>query len=346
MLDRMIAAASQWFEVWKPFIITALTTLAILLCLVVVAAWMIWLERRLLALWQDRYGPNRIGPLGLGQVIADMVKIFFKEDWLPSFVDKPTFILAPAIAMSMMLLGFAVIPLTNTLWVSDLNIGLLFFLAIAGLSVYAVMLGGWSSNSKYSLLGGVRSTAQTISYEVFMGIALMGVVMQTGSFSLRDIVNAQHGTLFGFIPDWNMFSQILGLIVWAPAALAVTHRTPFDLPEAESELVQGYHTEYSGMKFGMFMVSEYVGIVMVSALTTTLFFGGWYGPGIERWPLLGLFWFCAKTFLFMASYILVRASLPRPRYDQIMSAGWKFCLPVALLNLLVTGAIVLGKAGV
>ena len=340
MLDHLIpASVIEWFDVWKPFIFTALTTLVILLGLVIVAAWMIWLERRLLALWQDRYGPNRIGPLGLGQVIADMVKIFFKEDWTPPFVDKPTFILAPMIAMSMMLLGFAVIPLSATLEVSDLNIGVLFFLAIAGLSVYAVMLGGWASNSKYSLLGGVRSTAQTISYEVFMGVALMGVVMQAGSFSLREIVEAQQA-------HWNVLPQILGFLVWVPAALAVTHRTPFDLPEAESELVQGYHTEYSGMKFGMFMVSEYVGIVMVSALTTTLFFGGWLGPYVDRWPLLGLFWFCAKTFLFMASYILVRASLPRPRYDQIMAAGWKFCLPVALINMVLTAAFVLWKSGV
>ena len=339
MLDHLLQAALDWFLIWKPFIFTALTTLAILLSLVVVAAWMIWLERRLLGLWQDRYGPNRVGPLGLGQVIADMIKIFFKEDWTPPFVDKITFVLAPAIAMSMMLLGFAVIPISGSLGVSDLNIGLLFFLAIAGLSVYAVMLGGWASNSKYSLLGGVRSTAQTISYEVFMGIALMGVVMQTGSFSLRDIVNAQDGY-------WNVVPQILGFIVWVPAALAVTHRTPFDLPEAESELVQGYHTEYSGMKFGMFMVSEYVGIVMVSALTTTLFFGGWHGPFAEQWPLIGLFWFIVKTFLFMASYILVRASLPRPRYDQIMAAGWKFCLPVALLNMVLTAAVVLWKSGV
>jgi NADH-quinone oxidoreductase subunit H len=338
-MSAFLSKLVEWCGAWWPFIVTAVTTLAILLCLVVVAAWMIWMERRLLGLWQDRYGPNRIGPFGLGQVVADMVKIFFKEDWLPSFVDKPTFVIAPMIAMSMMLLGFAVIPLTDTLWVSDLNIGLLFFLAIAGLSVYAVMLGGWASNSKYSLIGGIRSTAQTISYEVFMGIALMGVVMQTGSFSLRDIVNAQAGL-------WNVVPQIIGFIVWVPAALAVTHRTPFDLPEAESELVQGYHTEYSGMKFGMFMVSEYVGIVMVSALTVTLFFGGWHGWLVDRWPLLALFWFCFKTFFFMASYILVRASLPRPRYDQIMAAGWKFCLPLSLLNLVLTGALVLWKSGV
>lgn len=314
---------------WK-----VVTTIVILLAMVISAAWMIWLERRLLGLWQDRYGPNRVGPFGLGQVIADMLKIFFKEDWTPAFVDKVTFWLAPAIAMSMMMLGFAVIPLTNTLWVADLDIGLLFFLAIAGLSVYAVMLGGWASNSKYSLLGGVRSTAQTISYEVFMGLSLMGVVMLTGSFNIREIVLAQDGTI-------NMLRQPLAFLVWVPAMLAVTHRTPFDLPEAESELVQGYHTEYSSMKFGMFMVSEYVGIVMVSALTTALFFGGWLGPGSEQYPLLGLAYFIGKTFLFMCSYILVRAALPRPRYDQIMAAGWKVCLPLALINLLGTAAVIL-----
>lgn len=322
----------QWLI---PYAVTGTAAIVIMLGLVISAAWMIWLERRLLGLWQDRYGPNRVGPFGLGQVIADMLKIFFKEDWTPAFADKFTFWLAPFVAMAMMMLGFAVIPLTDTLWISNLDIGLLFFLAIAGLAVYAVMLGGWASNSKYSLIGGVRSTAQTISYEVFMGLALMGVVMQAGSFNLREIVHAQEGTIF-------FFSQFIGFLVWVPAALAVTHRTPFDLPEAESELVQGYHTEYSGMKFGMFMVSEYVGIVMVSALTTTLFFGGWLGP--DWGPLKyvpDFFWFAAKTFLFMCSYILVRAALPRPRYDQIMAAGWKFCLPLSLLNVLGTAAVIL-----
>jgi len=310
----------------------------ILLGLVLTAAYMIWLERRLLGLWQDRYGPNRVGPFGLGQVIADMIKIFFKEDWTPPFADKFTFILAPFLAMALMMLAFVFIPMTPNWGVANPDLGLLFFLAIAGLAVYAVMLGGWSSNSKYSLLGGLRSTAQTISYEVFMGLALMGIVIQAGSFNLREIVASQAGM-------WNVFPQILGFLAWVPAALAVVHRTPFDLPEAESELVQGYHTEYSGMKFGMFMVSEYVGIVMVSALTVALFFGGWHGPfglGTEQIPFL---WFAAKTFFFMASYILVRAALPRPRYDQIMSAAWLWCLPMSLLNLLLTGAFVLWKAG-
>ena len=211
----------------------------------------------------------------------------------------------------------------------------LLVLAIAGLAVYAVMLGGWSSNSKYSLLGGLRSTAQTISYEVFMGIALMGVVMWTGSFKLSDIVayQAEHG--------WFIVSQFFGFCAFSLASIAVVHRHPFDLPEAEQELAAGYHTEYSGMKFGMFMVSEYVGIVMVSALTVTLFFGGWHGPFDEHIPFV---WFALKTFFFMSSYILVRAALPRPRYDQIMSAAWLWCLPMSLINLLVTGAIVLWRA--
>ncbi len=325
-------------------VIKSVQAVVILVGMVVVSAWMIWLERRLLALWQDRYGPNRVGPFGLGQVIADMLKIFFKEDWTPPFADKAMFWIAPAIAMAMMVLGFMIIPLGDTLWIADLNIGLLFFLAIAGLAVYAVILGGWASNSKYALLGGVRSTAQTISYEVFMGISLMGVVMLAGSFNLREIVHSQQVEWFGFIPQWNVFTQILGFIVWVPAALAVTHRTPFDLPEAEQELVQGYHTEYSSMKFGMFMVSEYVGIVMVSALTTTLFFGGWDVPFMdnEGW-FLSFLAFSGKTFFFMCAYILVRAALPRPRYDQIMAAGWKVCLPISLINLLGTAAVILWR---
>ena len=322
--------------------IKSVQAVVILVGMVVVSAWMIWLERRLLALWQDRYGPNRVGPFGLGQVIADMLKIFFKEDWTPPFADKAMFWIAPAIAMAMMILGFMIIPLGDTLWIADLNVGLLFFLAIAGLAVYAVILGGWASNSKYALLGGVRSTAQTISYEVFMGVALMGVVMLAGSFNLREIVHDQQGMWFGFIPQWNVFAQFLGFLIWVPAALAVTQ---FDLPEAEQELVQGYHTEYSSMKFGMFMVSEYVGIVMVSALTTTLFFGGWDVPWVENegW-FLSFIAFSGKTFLFMCAYILVRAALPRPRYDQIMAAGWKVCLPLSLINLLGTAAVILWQS--
>ncbi len=319
-------------------IVEVLKGLVILFGMVIVAALLIWIERRMLGLWQDRYGPNRVGPFGSLQVVADMVKIFFKEDWIPPFVDKPTFIMAPMIAMGTLMLAFMLIPLTPTWGVApDLSIGVLFFFAIAGLEVYAVMLGGWSSNSKYSLLGGLRSAAQMVSYEVFMGLALMGVVMWTGSFKLNDIVayQAEHG--------WFIVSQFFGFCTFSLAAIAVVHRHPFDLPEAEQELAAGYHTEYSGMKFGMFMVAEYVGVVLVSALLVTLFFGGWHGPGVEAMPWLAFPYFAAKTLFFVVIFILLRAALPRPRYDQVMAGGWKFCLPLAVINMLVTGAFVLSN---
>ena len=316
--------------------------LVILIGAIVAGAQMIWAERRLLALWQDRYGPNRVGWFGLLQVPADMVKIFFKEDWIPPFVDRSTFLLAPALAIGLMLLAFVLVPFTPNWVVASPQSGILFFFAIAGLAVYAVMLGGWSSNSKYALLGGLRSTAQMISYEVFMGLSLMGIVMQAGSFDLNEIVEAQHDL-------WFIVPQFFGFCVWVLAGIAVIHRTPFDLPEAEAELAAGYHTEYSGMKFGMFLVAEYVGIVLISSLTVTLFFGGWQAPfHIDDYvPLLGkipFIWFAIKAGVFMATFILLRASLPRPRYDQMMAAAWKVCLPLALVNLLVTAAIVLWRA--
>ncbi|SEQ91643.1 NADH dehydrogenase subunit H [Solimonas aquatica] len=332
-----MSAILDWFTAHPQFtaaLIACVKAIVILLGLILTAAWMIWLERRLLGLWQDRYGPNRIGPFGLGQVIADMIKIFFKEDWLPPFVDKATFVIAPLIAMALMLLMFAVIPVAPGWGVADLNLGLLLMMAIAGLEVYAVMLGGWASNSKYALLGGLRVTAQTVSYEVFMGLSLMGVVMQAGSFNLRDIVEAQHGL-------WYIIPQFFGFCTFAIAGVAVVHRTPFDLPEAESELASGFHTEYSGMKFGMFFVGEYVGIVLVSALLVTLFFGGWRGPFIEAVPALAFVWFALKCLFFMSFFILLRAALPRPRYDQLMGFGWKVCLPLTLINLLGTAAVLL-----
>jgi NADH-quinone oxidoreductase subunit H len=324
-----------WFPAWlQPYVVSGTIAISVLLSLVIVAAWMIWLERRLLGLWQDRYGPNRVGPFGLGQVVADMVKIFFKEDWTPPFVDKATFWIAPFISMAFMMLAFALVPITPTLGVGNWNLGILYFLAIVGLSAYAVMLAGWSSNSKYALIGGIRVTALSITYEVFMGLALMGVVMQAGSFNLRDVVEAQREV-------WFVIPQFLGFCLFLLAAIATTHRTPFDLPEAEQELAAGFHTEYSGMKFGMFFVGEYVGIVMVSGLLVALFFGGWLGPGVDSYPWLALPYFVIKTFLFMCLFILLRAALPRPRYDQLMAVGWKVCLPIALLNLVATGAIVL-----
>jgi NADH-quinone oxidoreductase subunit H len=306
-----------------------LSVLGILLVALTIAAGLIWLERRLLALWQDRYGPNRVGPFGLLQVVADGVKIFMKEDWVPPFADKPVFILAPAIIMVTVLMSFAVLPVAPGIIISDLNIGLLFILAMSSLAVYSVVLAGWSSNNKFALIGGMRAAAQMVSYEVFMGLSLMGVVLLAGSFSLPAIVEAQREL-------WFVIPQFLGFVLFLIAGLAETRRTPFDLPEAESELVAGYHSEYSGMKFGMFFVGEYLGVTLISALITVLFFGGWLGPVLP--PIV---WFLLKTFVFISLFILLRAALPRPRFDQLMSWGWKVMLPLALVNLVVTGAVVL-----
>lgn len=302
----------------------------VLLIVLTIAAGLIWVERKLLALFQDRYGPNRVGPYGLIQVLADVIKIFFKEDWVPPFADKAVFVMAPGILIATILLTFAVIPFTNNFLVLDSNIGLLFFLGNSSLGVYSIVLGGWASNNKYSLLGSIRGSAQMLTYEVFMGLSLIGVVMMADSFSLREIVIAQqHG--------WFVFPQFFGFVIFLIAGLAETHRTPFDIPEADGELVAGYHSEYSGMKFGMFFVGEYMGVTLISSLIVTLFFGGWLGPAF----LPPAFWFFFKTALFICLFILIRASLPRPRYDQLMELGWKILLPLVLLNILITGAVIL-----
>jgi NADH-quinone oxidoreductase subunit H len=306
-----------------------LCILGIVIAALTIAAYLIWVERRLLALWQDRYGPNRVGPFGLLQVAADAIKMFMKEDWIPPFADKPVFIVAPAIVFVTVLMSFAVLPVAPGIIVTDLNIGLLFFLGMSSLGVYSVVLAGWSSNNKYALVGGLRAAAQMLSYEVFMGLSLMGVVMLAGSFSLSAIVEAQKKV-------WFVIPQFAGFILFLIAGLAETRRTPFDLPEAESELVAGYHSEYSGMKFGMFFIGEYMGVTLISGMIAVLFFGGWLGPFLP-----GLVWFLIKTFFFISFFVLVRAALPRPRFDQLMSFGWKVMLPLALANLLVTGAMVL-----
>ncbi len=306
-----------------------LNAFGILAAIVSAAALLTWVERRLLGLWQDRYGPNRAGPFGILQVVADMIKILTKEDWIPPLADKAVFVIAPMIVMIAMLTAFAVVPIAPGVGVVDLNVGLLFFLAMTSLAVYSVVLAGWSSNNKYSLMGALRSAAQMVSYEVFMGLSLMGVVMLAGSFDLREIVAAQED-LWYFIP------QVIGLVIFTIAGVAESHRAPFDLPEAEQELVAGYHTEYSGMKFGMFFVGEYIGIILISAMIVTLFFGGWLGPWLP--PVI---WFLLKTSIVIVFFILLRAALPRPRYDQFMSLGWKIMLPLALLNLVVTGGILL-----
>ncbi len=302
----------------------------VLVALLSVSAGLIWLERRLLGLWQDRYGPNRVGPFGLLQVLADIIKIFFKEDWIPPFADRPIFVIAPAILMLAVLLSFAVVPFAPGIQVANFNIGLLFFLGMSSMGVYSVVLAGWASDNKYALLGSMRAAAQMLSYEIFMGLSLMGVVILAGSFNLAQIVEAQQKTWF-YIP------QILGLVIFIIAGIAEARRLPFDLPESESGLVAGFHTEYSGMKFGMFFVGEYLGVTLISAMIVTMFFGGWLGPSFAP----PVFWFALKTFVFICFFILLRASLPRPRPDQLMTFGWKVMLPLALLNLALTGGILL-----
>lgn len=308
---------------------TILFAIAVMLGAVGGAAVLTWFERRLLGIWQDRYGPNRLGPFGILQVAADMLKLLTKHDWVPPFADKWVFIFAPTAIVLAMLMGFAVVPFGPGLHIIDVNIGLLFFLGMTSLAVYSVLLGGLASNNKYALLGGLRSAAQMVSYEVFMGLSLMGVVMLTGSFSMQDIVLAQKD-------GWFCISQFLGLFVFIIAGIAESHRLPFDLPEAEHELTAGFHTEYGGMKFAMFMLGEYLGLILISCMIVTLFFGGWLGPWLP--PIV---WFSIKTFIVICFFVLLRAAIPRPRYDQLMSLGWKVMLPITLINLAVTGAIAL-----
>ncbi len=302
----------------------------ILFVLMNVAAGLIWVERRMLALWQDRYGPNRAGPFGVLIVLADTIKLLFKEDWIPPFAEKWVFVIAPAIVMATVLLSFVIIPFAPGIQVVDLNIGILFFLAMSSMGAYSIILGGWASNNKYSLLGAMRGAAQMISYEVFMGLAMMGVVLMSGSFSLNNIIEAQRGM-------WFVVPQLLGFVIFFIAGIAETHRLPFDIPEAESELVAGFHSEYSGMKFGLFFVGEYLGITLISCMVVALYFGGWLGPAF----LPPLAWFALKTFAFIGVFILLRASMPRPRYDQLMEFGWKILLPLTLVNLMVTAGIIL-----
>lgn len=333
-MNQAVRVIPEWAVGYETLFLVV-QAVAIMVAVVLMAAAMPWIERRLLGLWQDRYGPNRVGPFGIFQIVADMLKIMFKEDWTPKFSDKLTFRLAPAIAMATALLSFMVIPLSPSLGVADMNIGLLFFMAMAGIAVYAVLFGGWSSNNKYALLGGLRSAAQTISYEVFLGISLMGVVALAGSFNLREIVEAQRDM-------WFIIPQFLGFLVFVVAGVAVTHRHPFDQPEAEQELAEGYHVEYGGMKWGMFFVAEYVNVVLISALIVTLFFGGWLAPFNLEIPFVPpIFWFIIKTLFFVMMFVLARAALIRPRYDQVMNFGWKVCLPLAIINVLVTGAAIL-----
>ncbi len=312
---------------------TALTIGVILGGALTLAGLLIWVERRLLGIWQERYGPNRLGPGGCLQSLADMIKIFTKEDWIPPFADKAVFVITPAIVVITALMSFAVIPIAPSFVVSDLNMGVMFFLAMSSLAAYSVIIGGWASNSKFAFLGSLRAIAQLLSYEVFMGLSLMGAVLLAGSFNLSAIVDAQQH-------QWFVVPQFFGFLGFFMAGLAEAHRTPFDMPEAEAELVAGYHSEYSGMKFGMFFVGEYLSILLLSAMTVILFFGGWHGPWLP--PVV---WFVLKMAVFIVLIILIRATWPRFRFDQLLSFGWKVVMPLALINLLVTGGVVLWKAG-
>jgi len=312
---------------WKLFEITVMLAL-----LIPIAATLVWVERRMIGIWQDRKGPNRVGPFGMLQSLADLLKILGKEDWIPPFSEKAVFTLAPVIGAVCVLMSFAVIPFTPDIGVSDLNIGLLFFLAMTSLAVYSVVLAGWASNSKYAMLGGMRAAAQTVSYEVFMGLSVMGVVLLSGSFNLREIVLAQ-------TDGWFIQSQFIGFLVFLIAGIAESHRLPFDLPEAETELTAGFHTEYSGLKFALFFLGEYLGVTLISAMSVVLFFGGWMMPSpLDTW-LPPLVWFIAKILFFIFFFILLRTSLPRPRFDQLLIFGWTIMLPLALVNLLATAVL-------
>ena len=308
---------------------TALTIGVMLGGVLTLAGMLIWVERRLLGIWQERYGPNRVGPGGVLQSLADMIKIFTKEDWIPPFADKAVFVLTPAIVVITALMSFAVVPIAPSFVIADLNMGVMFFLAMSSLAAYSVIIGGWASNSKFAFLGSLRAIAQLLSYEVFMGLSLMGAVLLAGSFNLSDIVEAQRH-------QWFVVPQFLGFLGFFMAGLAEAHRTPFDMPEAEAELVAGYHSEYSGMKFGMFFVGEYLSVILLSAMTVILFFGGWHGPWLP--PVV---WFVLKMAFFIVLIILIRATWPRFRFDQLLSFGWKVVMPLALINLLVTGGVVL-----
>jgi NADH-quinone oxidoreductase subunit H len=344
---------SEMFVLLAIAVVKIAVVLGVLLTTV---AYVTWLERKVVAHIQARWGPYLVGPHGLLQPLADGIKFILKEDIMPLDADKVIYWLAPFLGFVLAFLSIAVIPFgegfslhgrTIQFQITDLNVGLLFVFAVTSLGVYSIALAGWSSNSKYPLFGGLRSSAQMISYELSLGLAVIGTLMWAGTLSLRGIVDAQTGTyhihgLNTWLPHWFVFLQPLGFFVYFTSAVAETNRVPFDLPEGETELVGGFHTEYSSMKFAMFFISEYANMITVSCLATLLFFGGWHGP-VPGWLpkivqiFLPVFWFCLKVFCFLFFYIWMRGTLPRFRYDQLMSLGWKFLLPLGLLNILLTG---------
>jgi NADH-quinone oxidoreductase subunit H len=324
-------------------LIPGIKALILIIVLLTGFAYLSYVERKLVARFQVRYGPNRAGPMGLLQPLADALKMLFKEEVIPGRVDRIFYLLAPALVVIPALVIWAVIPISNasftiagyeiTWYLTDINVGLLYVLAIAGLGTYGIVLAGWSSNNKYSLLGALRTTSQMLSYELPMGAALISLLVISGSLSLVDIVNAQQRL-------WFIVLQPIGFLVYFIAALAEANRTPFDLPETENELVSGFVTEYGGMKFALFFMGEYINMITVSALATTFFLGGWWGPFVEQVPILGVVYFTLKVAFVIFVIIWIRASLPRVRFDQLIRFCWKFLLPLALVNLVVTATVV------
>ena len=311
-------------------------------------AYMTWIERKFIARLQNRYGPNRAGPFGLLQPMADGIKLFFKEELTPAGADKVIFTLAPIITLLPALLVFAVIPIGGSfnlfgverrlVLAPGLNVGILYILAITSIAVYGITMAGWSSNNKYAMLGGLRSAAQMISYELAMGLAVLAVVLTAGTLDVQKIIDAQSGL-------WFIFIQPVAFAIYLITTVAEVNRAPFDLPEAEQELTAGYHTEYSGMKFALFFAAEYIKMIAVSALGATLFMGGWRGPLVDTYPLLGPVYFALKTLLALVVFVWIRATLPRLRYDRLMAFGWKVLLPLSLANVLVTALVILVLGG-
>lgn len=302
-----------------------------------------WVERKMMARVQMRPGPTRVGPFGLFQPLADLLKFVFKEEVVPTNANTFLYIAAPIVSLVPAFLSFSVVPFGPSLQVTDLNVGLLFIFAATSLGVYGIVLGGWASNSKYPLMGAMRSSAQMISYELSLTLSVVGVLMISNTLSLRDIVLSQQGTWLGFIPRWNIFLQPVAFAVYLIAGIAETNRLPFDLAESEQELVAGWHTEYSSMKFLMFMMAEYANMIAVASVATILFLGGWsgpmFGPALLQ-MVLPILWFVIKVSVLILFYFLLRSTIPRFRYDQLMKFGWKVLLPVALANVLVTSLIV------
>jgi len=339
---------------WVAWVLLVARVVVIFVAMLVSVMLVIWIERKVVADMQMRVGPNRAGPRGILITLADGVKLFFKEGITPVTADRPVYLLAPLASLVPALLAFSVIPFGTGVvlfhhrvpfQVSDLNVGILWILAMASLAVYGVVLAGWSSGSNYPLLGAIRSSAQMISYEVGMGLGLVAVILYCGTLQMGGIVAVQarhfHVAGLGWIPKWNVFMQFPAFLIYMTAALAETNRPPFDLPEAETELVAGYHTEYSGIKFAMFFLAEYMHAITISAVGVTLFLGGWHGPMFHvvpwLWPLL---WFLVKLYVVIFTLVWVRATLPRFRYDRLMAFGWKVLIPIGLLWILITGAII------